>query len=86
MSLVYWICDDGSWNKVVGYITLCRDSFSLLEVELLIDVLNTKFNLKCYKVRNGQNYIIIIPAYSISVIDEMLSSYFPPMMRYKLAL
>lgn len=86
LSLVYWICDDGSWNKVGRYITLCTDSFSLLEVELLIDVLNKKFNLKCYKVRNGKNYRIIIPAYSISVLHELLSqhTHFPPMMISKI--
>ena len=75
-------------NKVGRYITLCTDSFSLLEVELLIDVLNKKFNLKCYKIRNKQNYRIIIPAYSITVLHDLFKDtlHFPPMMNYKLGL
>lgn len=53
--------------------TLCTDSFTAVEVELLIDVLNKKFNLKSYKVKNGNNYRIIIPAYSVPVLQELLS-------------
>ena len=45
ISLAFWICDDGSWNSVGRYVTLCTDSFTLKEVELLIEVLNKKFNL-----------------------------------------
>src|SRR5439155_14606808 len=42
LGLVYWICDDGSWNKRGKFVTLCTNSFSLEEVELLINVLNSK--------------------------------------------
>lgn len=30
VSLSYWIADDGSWNKVGKYVTLCTDSFTLV--------------------------------------------------------
>ena len=56
VSLAFWIADDGSWNKIGRFITLCTDSFTLIEVELLIDALNKNFNLKCYKCK----YKIII--------------------------
>jgi hypothetical protein len=36
VSLAYWIADDGSWNKVGKYVTLCNDSFTLKEVLQLI--------------------------------------------------
>jgi len=85
-SLAYWIADDGSWNKVNKYVSLSTDSFRLEEVELLIEVLNAKFNLSCYKCKNGPGYKIIIPSYSISVLREMLLPHMPPMMIYKIGL
>lgn len=85
-SLAYWIADDGSWNKVKKYISLSTDSFKIAEVELLIEVLNKNFNLSCYKVKNGTNYKIIIPSYSISTIQKLVLPYIPPMMKHKIGL
>lgn len=86
VSLGYWIADDGSWNKVNKYLTLCTDSFNLNEVELLIKVLNKKYSLNTYKVKNGLNYRIIIPAYSILLLQELVSNHIPPMFKYKIGL
>ncbi len=86
LSLGYWIADDGSWNKPGKYTVLCTDSFTLEEVELLIEVLNKKFHLKCYKCRQGIGYRIIIPSYSIPVLQNLLASHMPPMMRHKIGL
>jgi len=86
VSLSYWIADDGSWNKVGKYVTLCTDSFTLVEVLQLIEVLNKKFNLNCYKVKCGNNFRIIIPSYSIPALQKLLSSHIPPMMKYKIGL
>jgi LAGLIDADG DNA endonuclease family len=88
VGLAYWIADDGSWNKVNKYVTLCTDSFTLVEVQQLIEVLNTKFNLRCYKTKSGNNFRIIIPSYSIPTLRlrELLYSHIPPMMKYKIGL
>ena len=86
LSLAYWIADDGSWNKPGKYTILCTDSFALAEVVHLIEVLNKKFNLKCYKCRQGLNYRIVIPSYSIPVLQNLLASHMPPMMRHKIGL
>jgi len=86
LGLAYWIADDGSWNKVNKYVTLCTDSFTLVEVQQLIEVLNTKFNLRCYKTKSGNNFRIIIPSYSIPTLRGLLSSHIPPMMKYKIGL
>ena len=43
-GLAYWICDDGSRDKLYRYVVLCTNSFTLEEVELLINVLNSKWN------------------------------------------
>ena len=65
---------------------MCTESFTSEEVELLINVLNSKWNLKCYKVRKGSSYRIIIPSYSISVLQELLTAHIPPMMKHKIGL
>jgi len=46
VAIAYWICDDGQLVKRGG-ITLCTDSYTLEEVELLIRILKNKYNLKC---------------------------------------
>jgi hypothetical protein len=47
VSLAYWIKDDRSFNKAKGYLVLCTDSFSKVEVLHLISILENKFNLSC---------------------------------------
>lgn len=86
LSLAYWIADDGSWNKVSKYVILCTDSYTLEEILKLIEVLNTKFNLRCYKVKCGNGFRIIIPSYSIPALQELLSAHIPPMMKHKIGL
>jgi LAGLIDADG DNA endonuclease family protein len=39
--------NDGSFNKAKGYLVLCTDSFSKVEVLHLISILENKFNLSC---------------------------------------
>ncbi len=45
-ALAFWLMDDAHKNPRGG-ITLCTDSFSLIEVLRLIRVLKFKFNIKC---------------------------------------
>jgi hypothetical protein len=86
LSLSYWIADDGSWNKVNRSVTLCTDFFSLNEVEFLIEVLNKKFNLNSYKIKNKTNFRIIIPAYSVSILQKIVSDHIPPIFKHKIGL
>lgn len=86
VSLAYWIADDGCWNKIGRYVSLSAESFTLKEVEFLIKVLNNKFNLNCYKCKNGTAYKIIIPSYSVSALQKLVSLQIPPMFRHKIGL
>jgi hypothetical protein len=86
LALAYLICDDGSWNKTYRRVVLCTNSFTLEEVELLIEALNKNFNLRCYKCRQGTGYIIIIPSYSIPRLQSLLAPHMPTMMRHKIGL
>jgi hypothetical protein len=86
LSLCYWICDDGGWNKQCRYVVLCTDCFSLEEVNLLINILNDKFDLKCYSLKRGRGYRIIIPSYSVPVLQSLLKDIMPTMMLHKIGL
>ena len=86
LSLCYWIADDGCWNKTNKYVVLCTDSFTKEEVNLLINVLNDKFNLKCYIYKQGGGFRIVIPSYSVPVLQSLLSPIMPSMMKHKIGL
>lgn len=86
LGICYWISDDGSRDKHKKFVVLCTDSFTLVEVELLVDTLNKKWDLKCYKCKQGKGYRIIIPSYSIPVLQKLVAPHMPPMMRYKVGL
>ena len=44
LSLAYLICDDGYYHKKENYVIIATNSYTKKEVDLLIDVLNNKFN------------------------------------------
>nr|QWC53687.1 LAGLIDADG homing endonuclease [Rhizoctonia solani] len=52
LGLAYWICDDGSFYKSTKTVVLCTESFIMEEVELLISVLNDKWDLDSYKKKH----------------------------------
>nr|QWC53677.1 LAGLIDADG homing endonuclease [Rhizoctonia solani] len=86
-SLGYWICDDGSLCKTSGRLTICTDSFTLDEVNLLANTLNEKWNLECYinKTSNG-GFRIIIPKRSLPILQNLLNPIMPSMMLHKIGL
>lgn len=88
-GLANWIMDDGtaSGNGVV----LCTDSFTYSEVELLCNVLQTKFGLKAYPVKRPQKgkplrWRIRISAESKALLHSIVLPYFIPSMLYKLSI
>jgi hypothetical protein len=85
-SLAYWLCDDGSFCKSTHRVRLCTESFTLAEVNLLIQTLNTKWDLKCTKVARGNGYRIVIPKNSLPILQSLLKDILPSMMLYKIGL
>lgn len=86
LGLAYWICDDGTFCKANKYIRIATNSYTLQEVDLLLGVLRTKFNLSCYTVREKTGYVITISSKSIPELRRILGPIMPSMMMHKLGL
>jgi hypothetical protein len=86
LGLCYWICDDGFWDNYNRRVVLCTESFTPAEVQLLINVLNSKWNLDSFLSRRGESYRIMIPYRSVTHLRGLLKDIMPPMMLYKLGL
>jgi len=86
IGLAFWLMDDGYWNQVGRYVVLCTESFTPAEVRLLINALNSKWDLKCYENKRGDSYRIVIPAYSIPLLRTLVEPHMVPAMRYKIGL
>jgi hypothetical protein len=86
LGLAYWICDDGGFNKVYRSLILSTQSFSLVEVNLLINVLNSKWNLDCTINKKGPHFVIRIPSKSLPILQNLLKDIMPTMMKHKIGL
>ena len=86
MALAHLIMGDGTYYKGKG-ISICTDSYSMVEVVQLINVLIIRYSLKCtiHKHREGQ-YRIHISTKSVESLRNVVLPYFIPSMFYKLGL
>lgn len=89
LTLAIWISDDGGW--VGNGVKISTHSFTYLEVEFLVNLLKTKFNLDCTiqtvpAANNKSHYQIYIKANSISILRKLLLPVLHPSMHYKLGL
>ena len=96
ISLAFWFMDDGTSSYIAkrprqlfrrATIMMCTDRYSISEVELLVDALNTKFGIDCHRVSspsmNGRNRIYI-GTKSAQKFFDIVEPYIPPIMRYKI--
>ena len=87
LSLAYLICDDGYYHKKENYVIIATNSYTKKEVDLLIDVLNNKFNLISYSLKDGNgNFVIRISSKSIVTLQTLLKPLIPEFMKYKIGL
>lgn len=86
LCLAVWISDDGSWAK--PGVRIATNCFSLIEVELLVKILKSKFNLDCtiQSLKLSNNYSIYIKSSSIPILREILLPHMCSSMKYKLGL
>ncbi len=87
-SLAYWAMDDGSADRS-GFI-FHTNSFTLIEVELLVKVLKNKFDLNCsIQTRNDKEikpYFIYVKGDSLNKLINLIEPYVIPHFSYKLKL
>lgn len=86
LALAYWISDDGCFCTRHRVIYISTNSFTLEEVKNLVNVLNNKFGLNCTINKQGSGFRIRIPSKSLPVLQNLLESHMPSMMRFKIDL
>ena len=86
LALAIWISDDGCW--VQSGVRISCNSFTLKEVELLIEIINQNFGLKSniQKISTPNQYSIYIQNKSIPLLKKIVSPYIHSSMLYKLGL
>ena len=90
-GLAHWLMGDGYWDNTSNTVIICTDGFTLSEVELLVSVLKTKFNLvatvqRRIKANKEVCWRIRLSAKSpnISHLISLVQPYFIPSMLYRL--
>ena len=82
-GLSHWICGDGTFVKGGG-IYLQTQSFTVIEVVYLINVLILKFNCKCTIHYQEDKPVIYISSRSVRKLRTELLKHMPESMHYKL--
>ena len=84
-SLVYWICDDGSYDNKQGYIILCTNSYSLEEHNLMKQFFNERFGLNpTIGFRDGKYYYLRFKQEDSKKLIEIIKPFIPEGMKYKI--
>ncbi len=78
LALAVWIMDDGTWKQ--PGVRIATNCFTKEECELLVSVLDLKFNLKCSLHKNNNNYQIYIKQESISSLRKLVIPHMVPSM------
>lgn len=86
ISLAFWIQDDGGYHIRDHILTLFTLGFSEPEVDLLIEALTKKFDIKCRKERKGLRYQIVILKSYMDKVRNMVLEHFDTSMYYKLGI
>nr|QWC53744.1 LAGLIDADG homing endonuclease [Rhizoctonia solani] len=86
LGLAYFICDDGSFAKSNNIFKFCTENFTESDIDLLIQVLENKFNLKCRKEKRGKGFRIAIKRSSLGTLRELVCPHLHSSMLYKLGL
>lgn len=84
VSLAYWFMDDGGRQDYVGYgLQLHTQGFTNVEVEILCNILRTKFNLDVWMKRNKGKPIIAISGHSYDKFFNLVNAFIVKSMRRK---
>lgn len=81
LGLAIWFLDDGSKSSSGAKIATC--SFKLAEVQFLSDMLSCKFQIENRVYMEDQYPLIYIRKAGFRRLRNLITSYVPPSMRYK---
>lgn len=86
LALAVWVMDDGGWAN--SGVRIATNSFELKEVELLNDVLKSRYNLDTtiQKIFIKDKYSIYIKKQSIPALRSIVGPFMHPSMLYKLGI
>lgn len=84
-ALAYWYMDDGAlkWRGKSNAVRLCTDSFTIDDVNLLKQVLETKFSLKVSLQKKDSIQRLCILEESYPKLKDLVVPYLLPCMFYK---
>jgi len=86
IGLAFWIIDDVPGGISHGNLFLHTDSYTIEEVQKLITVLRTKFNLDCWEtLRRPGQYAIYIPKRELHKVRKLVSQFMHPSIIYKIS-
>ncbi len=89
IALAYWLTGDGSYDKKGKNVIICTDSFSVIEIEKLQEILKNKFDLISSRVLSGSSpnaYRIRISAKDTFKLQAIVAPYIPNMAKYRIGL
>jgi hypothetical protein len=86
LALAIWLMDDGGWAK--PGVRLGTNSFKLEEIQFLVQILESKFNLNCTirYLKDIDQYFIYIKCSSLITLTNIIKPYLHPSMYDKLNL
>ena len=86
LALAVWVMDDG--GRANNGVRIAANSFTLKEVELLSDVLKSKYNLEntIQNIYKENQYSLYIKKQSVNNLRSIIGPYIHPSMLYKLDL
>ena len=84
LAVTVWFMDDGAADH--AGVTLQTHSFTLEEVELLVDALRMRFDLAANPRRNRGRWVIYVRSASVRRLREILLPELLPMFVYKIEL
>ena len=82
LGLAIWYMDDGFKNNPYGGCTLCTNSFNIEDLNILIDVLQTNFDLHATIIPS--NNCLYIHSNEFSKFVNIIKPYIIPCMEYKI--
>lgn len=83
-GLAHWLMDD-SYKSGKG-LYICTESFTLIEMDFLINILKSKFDLECSKHKYTNGYRIYVHSTSKDKLIGLVKPYFVQHFYYKLDL